>query len=175
MALLGRVVVVSIPSCRSAWQHGPMPGLLEVIAMHEADARRAEEGGADRVELLGSLDDGGMSPEPALVEKVRAAVLRYVRAHATEPDLSLPAVAAAVGWSARHIQAVLSRTGESFSDAVRGERLDLARDRLTDPRWAARGISFIADSVGYGSASAFSTAFSRRFGRSPRAHRAAAG
>ncbi|WEL95043.1 helix-turn-helix domain-containing protein, partial [Tsukamurella tyrosinosolvens] len=57
---------------------------------------------------------------------------------------------------------------------VRGERLDLARDRLTDPRWAARGISFIADSVGYGSASAFSTAFGRRFGRTPRAHRAGA-
>ena len=79
MALLGRVVVVSIPSCRSAWQHGPMPGLLEVIAMHEADARRAEECGADRVELLGSLDDGGMSPEPALVEKVRAAVGLQIR------------------------------------------------------------------------------------------------
>ncbi|WP_165824438.1 AraC family transcriptional regulator [Tsukamurella pulmonis] len=107
-------------------------------------------------------------------DEVRAAVLRHVRAHATEPDLSLAGVAAAVGWSARHIQAVLSRTGETFSDAVRGERLELARDRLTDPRWAAPGIAFIADSVGYGSASAFSTAFNRRFGRTPRAHRAGA-
>ena len=50
-----------------------MSGLLEVIALHAADAERAEAGGADRVELCGSLDDGGMSPEPALVEKVRAA------------------------------------------------------------------------------------------------------
>ena len=49
-----------------------MSGLLEVIALHEHDARRAEEGGADRVELLGSRDDGGMSPEPRMVEKVRA-------------------------------------------------------------------------------------------------------
>ena len=40
--------------------------LLEVICLHAADARRAEEGGADRVELLGSLDDGGMSPESGL-------------------------------------------------------------------------------------------------------------
>ncbi|MGY4721701.1 copper homeostasis protein CutC [Naumannella huperziae] len=48
--------------------------LLEVICLHAADARRAEEGGADRVELLGSLDDGGMSPEPSLVEEVRDAV-----------------------------------------------------------------------------------------------------
>lgn len=50
-----------------------MHALLEVICLHDADARRAEDGGADRIELLGTLDDGGMSPEPAMVEKVRAA------------------------------------------------------------------------------------------------------
>ena len=53
--------------------------MLEIIALHEADARRAEEGGADRVELLGSLDDGGMSPEPRLVERVRAATSIQIR------------------------------------------------------------------------------------------------
>ena len=51
-----------------------MTALLEVLVLHENDARRAEEGGADRVELLGSLGDEGMSPEPALVEKTRAAI-----------------------------------------------------------------------------------------------------
>lgn len=48
-----------------------MSGLLEVIALHAADAERAEEGGADRLELLGSLDYGGLSPAPALVGQVR--------------------------------------------------------------------------------------------------------
>ena len=48
-----------------------MSGLLEVIALHAADAERAEAGGADRIELCGTLEDGGMSPEPALVEKGR--------------------------------------------------------------------------------------------------------
>lgn len=47
--------------------------LLEVIAMHAADARRAEEGGADRIELVGSIDDDGFSPEPQLIEHVRLA------------------------------------------------------------------------------------------------------
>ncbi|WP_420175921.1 copper homeostasis protein CutC [Luteococcus sp. OSA5] len=51
-----------------------MPGLLEVNCLHEHDARRAQEGGADRIELLGTLDGGGMSPEPSLVETVRGAV-----------------------------------------------------------------------------------------------------
>ena len=50
-----------------------MGGLLEVIALHPADAERAEAGGADRVELCGALDSGGLSPTPQLVEKVRAA------------------------------------------------------------------------------------------------------
>ncbi len=50
-----------------------MSGLLEVIALHPADAERAEAGGADRIELCGTLDEGGLSPSPQLVAKVRAA------------------------------------------------------------------------------------------------------
>lgn len=51
-----------------------MTGLLEVLALHGDDARRAAEGGADRVQLIGEwADDGPMSPTPALVEQtVRA-------------------------------------------------------------------------------------------------------
>ena len=56
-----------------------MSGLLEVIALHPADAERAEAGGADRVELCGSLDDGGMSPTPAMVGQVRRATSIQVR------------------------------------------------------------------------------------------------
>lgn len=56
-----------------------MSGLLEVIVLHAADAERAEEGGADRVELLGSLDHGGLSPEPALVGQVRRATSLPIR------------------------------------------------------------------------------------------------
>lgn len=54
--------------------------LLEVIALHAADAERAEEGGADRVELVGTMDDDGLSPEPRMVEKVRRATSIQVRA-----------------------------------------------------------------------------------------------
>jgi copper homeostasis protein len=56
-----------------------MSGLLEVIALHPADAERAEAGGADRVEVCGSLDDGGMSPTPQLVSDVRRATSIEVR------------------------------------------------------------------------------------------------
>lgn len=56
-----------------------MAGLLEVIALHPADAERAEAGGADRIELLGTLDEDGLSPEPTLVEKVRRATTIQLR------------------------------------------------------------------------------------------------
>ena len=56
-----------------------MTGLLEVIALHAADAERAEAGGADRLEVLGSLDFGGLSPEPALVGQVRRATSLPIR------------------------------------------------------------------------------------------------
>lgn len=48
-----------------------MPGLLEVIALHAADAERAEEGGADRLEVVGTMESDGLSPEPALVGRIR--------------------------------------------------------------------------------------------------------
>lgn len=50
-----------------------MSGLLEVLVLHAADAERAEEGGADRLALIGSSDGDGLSPEPAQVGQVRRA------------------------------------------------------------------------------------------------------
>ncbi len=50
-----------------------MPALLEVIALHVADAERAADGGADRIELVGTMDEGGLSPAPQLVADVRRA------------------------------------------------------------------------------------------------------
>lgn len=48
-----------------------MSGLLEVTVLHPADAERAAAGGADRLQLVGSILHGGRSPEPALVGQVR--------------------------------------------------------------------------------------------------------
>lgn len=54
--------------------------VLEIIALHADDAERAEAGGADRVELVGTMDDDGLSPEPRMVEKVRRRTSIRVRA-----------------------------------------------------------------------------------------------
>ncbi|SDD87786.1 copper homeostasis protein CutC [Auraticoccus monumenti] len=51
-----------------------MTGLLEVLVLHAADARRAAEGGADRLHLVGAPEVDGPSPTPDLVAEVCAAV-----------------------------------------------------------------------------------------------------
>jgi copper homeostasis protein CutC len=47
--------------------------LLEVIAQTEADAEAAEEGGADRIEVVADVRAGGLSPDPRTVAAVRRA------------------------------------------------------------------------------------------------------
>lgn len=47
--------------------------MLEVIALTPDDARAASDGGADRLELVGTMADDGLSPSPSVVERVCAA------------------------------------------------------------------------------------------------------
>lgn len=99
------------------------------------------------------------------------AVLDAARRHAIDPDLTVSEMAHEIGWSPRYVQAVLARARTSASDLIRAERLELARTRLASPVFADRNVADIATSVGFGSPSAFSSAFRRRFGGSPREFR----
>lgn len=47
--------------------------LLEVIVQTVADARAATEGGADRLEVVRDIRDGGLTPDLALVEAIKRA------------------------------------------------------------------------------------------------------
>lgn len=49
-----------------------MSATLEVRVLTPQDAAPAEAGGADRLEVVGALDDGALSPEPRLVAQVRS-------------------------------------------------------------------------------------------------------
>lgn len=53
--------------------------LLEVIAIDVIDAKNAEAGGADRIELLGTMDCDGLSPTPEQVAQARKAVGLKIR------------------------------------------------------------------------------------------------
>ncbi|MFI0349803.1 copper homeostasis protein CutC [Actinomadura sp. 9N407] len=52
---------------------GAVVSLLEVIALTVADARAAQEGGADRLEVVADMAADGLTPDPDLVAEMRAA------------------------------------------------------------------------------------------------------
>src|SRR5690606_38749569 len=56
----------------------PMP-LLEVIALTADDARAAEDGGADRLEVVADMAADGLTPDPDVVEAVRKATTLPLR------------------------------------------------------------------------------------------------
>jgi len=56
-----------------------MPKLLEVIVTSVEEAKEAEAGGADRVELVRAFEVGGLTPAPEVVEQVVRAVSIPVR------------------------------------------------------------------------------------------------
>ncbi|MBV9154831.1 MAG: hypothetical protein JO097_01115 [Acidobacteriaceae bacterium] len=56
-----------------------IPRLLEVIVTSLQEAREAELGGADRLELVRSLGCGGLTPSPELVQEIVASVSIPVR------------------------------------------------------------------------------------------------
>lgn len=87
--------------------------ILEVIALHAADAERAEAGGADRVELVGTMDEGGLSPEPAMMDKVRRATSIQVR-----PMVRLRPGFGTDGGEATRLQGLISSYFDAGADGV---------------------------------------------------------
>jgi copper homeostasis protein len=53
--------------------------LLEVIALTAADARAAQEGGADRIELVADMAADGLTPDPHVVAEARRATTLPMR------------------------------------------------------------------------------------------------
>ena len=53
--------------------------ILEVIALDAADARAATAGGADRLELVSAIELGGLTPDLATFERIRAATTLPLR------------------------------------------------------------------------------------------------
>lgn len=120
--------------------------------------------------LAASDDHHAATPvgDAAVLDAVRS----HIRCHATDLNLNVAGLATAVGWSARHIQAVLARAGTTARELIRAERLELARAKLANPALAHLTVASIGSSVGFSSPSAFSHAYRQHFGCSPRDTRA---
>lgn len=87
--------------------------LLEVIALHAGDARGAEQGGADRIELVGTIDEDGLSPAPDLVEKARLVTSIQIR-----PMLRLRAGFSTDGGEVTRLKGLASAYMDAGADGV---------------------------------------------------------
>ena len=99
---------------------------------------------------------------------LRLSIDAWIDGHLCDPSLSLTSVAAAHAVSARTVQRVFGRSGETFNGTVRGRRLARAREEL---RRTNSSITSIATRWCFSDASHFSRLFKERFGTSPAAFR----
>ncbi|WP_228000459.1 helix-turn-helix domain-containing protein [Nocardia australiensis] len=140
-----------------------------LVAERGALTQRQFDAAAERlVELLCMHIVGDHPTETGHLASIEAAVRQYIRAHASDLELTGAGVARALGWSVRQIQLALQAAGMTPRELIKEERLRLAHSRLQDPAFAHWSIGSLASGLGFGSASTFSTDFRRRFGASPR-------
>lgn len=112
-----------------------MPKLLEVIVTSVEEAREAELGGADRLELVRAFETGGLTPELRVIEEVVRSVSVPVRAMLREnasmearPEEipKLRAVAKEIAqWPVDGLVVGFARNGQLDLDAL-GQVLDAA-------------------------------------------------
>jgi AraC-like DNA-binding protein len=95
-------------------------------------------------------------------------------AMASDPALTVAAVAEALGISVRRVHALLAARGEKFGERLLARRLAIAHAALRLPMHAGLGVAQVGYRAGFNSASHFSRAFRQRYGVSPSAFRQAA-
>ena len=117
--------------------------------------------GARRAELEAAADIASAKLAIGFEERVRW----LIRAHISEPGLSIEQVADATGLSRRTLNRRLAARGVTFARLLRSARFATARQLLAE---SATPLSEVAAAIGYAEPSVFSTAFRAWSGMSPR-------
>ncbi|WP_432890750.1 helix-turn-helix domain-containing protein [Kribbella sp. CA-245084] len=161
---------------------GAMPSLISALA---AEAAAPVAGYSTALSALGAtlvletarafaLDED-LAVEPVRRDRgplVVEAMQRHLRDNLSRP-ITVRDVAAAAHLSERHAERLFTQqTGASIMSTLRRLRLELAAQLLLDPSLT---ITEVARSCGYSDVRPFSTAFRRKYGRTPGDHRRAGG
>jgi len=141
-----------------------LPGSLKAMPVISADPYLNELLVAHCEEAL-ARRPGGFRSVPSDVENAIASLLPHGKARLDE-------VARRLGMSPRTLARRLAAEGVTFAGLLNRLRVDLARRHLGDPELS---ISQIAWLLGYRETSAFTHAFKRWIGKTPREARARAG
>ncbi|ADB31444.1 transcriptional regulator, AraC family [Kribbella flavida DSM 17836] len=162
-------------------------GLAATVGGMAAEAAAPQSGYQASLAALGAtlvLDtarafafDEDLSVEPTARSQARDAVVVDAMQRLLLDNLARPItvreVAAAVHLSERHAERLFrSVTGSSLMSTLRRLRLELAAQLLLDP---STTITSVAHACGYSDVRPFSTAFRRRYGRTPGEYRRTGG
>ncbi|MEU7041975.1 helix-turn-helix domain-containing protein [Streptomyces varsoviensis] len=152
-------------------------GYFKQVAVTEALHRgpNAEAIAEPSIELLravvaSQLGNSDLARGP-MAETLNLRIMRYLRAHLADRDLSAERIAAAHGISVRHLYAVLAKSNVTLGEWIRSHRLEECRRELADPRARYRTIAAIARGWGFVDATHFSKVFKQAYGMTPRAWR----
>jgi AraC family transcriptional regulator, positive regulator of tynA and feaB len=119
------------------------------------------------------------SPESPVFDS-RSAGMHFLRvrelvaANLDNPELSVDFVAERLHISKSYLFSIMNAADSTLGRYILERRLDRSREMLSDPALKHHSIGDIAFAVGFQELSHFSRRFSERFGKSPRAFRAAA-
>ncbi|GAB3151446.1 hypothetical protein GCM10027058_17600 [Microbacterium neimengense] len=114
----------------------------------------------------------GREPGTATVLSLFHSLVLWVEEHLQDAELDAGRIAHAQGLSPRAVRRVFAANGVTVSGLVRDRRLERIRDELVDPAHARESIGTIAARWGFPDPATLSSAFTRRYGASPRRYRA---
>ncbi|WP_439659649.1 AraC family transcriptional regulator [Lentzea sp. HUAS TT2] len=137
-----------------------------VVALQGALRGPADWDGLEHTatDLLGTLLGGARTTTGDL-----AAAHAFIAAHLHEQELCAQRIAAAIGYSDRHLSRLFAKSGQSVPQAILNARLDAARRLLVEPV----ALAEVAARTGFVSQAHFSRTYRARFGVTPRQDRAA--
>jgi len=114
----------------------------------------------------------GREPGTAAVLSLFHSLVLWVEEHLQDAELDAARIARAHELSPRAVRRVFAANGVTVSSLVRERRLERIRDELVDPAHARESIGTIAARWGFPDPATVSSAFTRRYGTSPRRYRA---
>ncbi|WP_029351416.1 AraC family transcriptional regulator [Bosea sp. 117] len=151
---------------------GLLTGYAELLRREPPPTAQAARVTADHLLKLAAV---ALAADPAEGEREHGSALRaarldllkqYIVDRLDDPGLDISTVARHHAISPRYVQRLFAQEGTSFSDFLRGERLDRAFRRLGDPA-TRQAVASIAYEAGFGDLSTFNRAFRRHFDCTP--------
>ncbi len=140
--------------------------LIELVTQ-PPDAQAAEEAVSGLVATLAEFVSGRDAEPPERADRLLAALDAYLERHLHDPDLDIARMARENNLSRRSLYRLFALRHASPLDWLWRLRLERARDMLTNPRFAAWGVTDIALACGFRDHAHFTRRFKARYGQPP--------